>query len=88
VVLIPKNIFNKTATISALITTLNTLNDNESTSFIAMKKAKIARDKKLYAPKTGIYDTFQAMKDYAKSLYGISSPQYKQLSKLKITLPR
>ncbi len=74
----------KTATIATLITTLSTLNDNESKSFIAMNKAKITRDKKLYAPKTGLFDTFQAIKDYAKSLYGISSPQYKQLSKLKI----
>jgi hypothetical protein len=78
----------KIATIATLITNLSTLNDNESKSFIAMNKAKIARDKKLYAPKTGIFDTFQAMKDYAKSLYTISSPQYKQLAKLKITEAR
>jgi hypothetical protein len=78
----------KTATIATLITTLTTLNDNESTSFIDLGNAKIARDQKLYTTKTGIYDTFRAIKKYARSLYGISSPQYKQLAKLKITASR
>lgn len=78
----------KTATITTLVATLKTLNDNESTSFIAMKNAKTSRDTKLYTPKTGIIDTVEAIKDYVKSVWGISSPQYKQIAKFKFSLPR
>ena len=72
-----------TATIAILVTNLTTLNKNESVSFIAMDNSKIDRNAKLYGVKTGILDTEQEVKDYVKSVYGSTSPQYKQLTKLK-----
>jgi hypothetical protein len=40
------------------------------------------RNIKLYSPETGIVDTAQTVKNYVKSVFGATSPQYKQISKL------
>lgn len=47
--------------------------------------ARIARDKALYAEVTGMVDTALDVKTYVKSVFGASSPQYKQVSALKFT---
>ncbi len=51
----------------------------------AVSNARIARDKALYAERTGMVDIALDIKTYVKSLFGTSSPQYKQVSGLKFT---
>jgi hypothetical protein len=43
------------------------------------------RDEALYATDTGLLDVTQDVKQYVKSFFGASSPQYKQVSGLKFT---
>jgi hypothetical protein len=41
-----------------------------------------------YGKKTGMYDVTVDVKNYVKSLYGISSLEFKQLSKIKFSKPK
>jgi len=47
-----------------------------------LTNARIARNKVLYTPKTGLVDTALDVKKYILSVFGASSPEYKQASKL------
>lgn len=47
-----------------------------------LNKARIVRDTILYSQNTGIVDISVDVKSYVKSVYGASSPQYKQLAAL------
>lgn len=51
----------------------------------AYSNARIARNNILYAPPTGLYPITIDVKNYVKSVFGASSPQYKQLTALKFT---
>jgi hypothetical protein len=44
---------------------------------------RIARDKVLYTTITGLCDIGEETKDYIKSVYGSTAPEYKQVRKLK-----
>lgn len=50
---------------------------------IAVKKAKNLRDKVMYSVNTGLVDTTVDVKNYVKSVFGASSPEYKSISGLK-----
>lgn len=63
----------------------NTAVINATTS---ISNARITRNNILYADKTGLYDIAQEVKKYVKSVFGATSPQYKQVSKIKFTKPR
>lgn len=78
----------KTANVDTLIARLTLLNKNENTSFVAMEKARISRDKRLYAEKTGVLDTVEDIKEYAKSVFGANSPELKQLTAIKFSKKR
>lgn len=54
----------------------------------ALTKLRIARNTLLYSEGTGITDVANAAKLYIKSVFGTTSPQYKQVSSLKFTTPR
>lgn len=51
-----------------------------------LSNARIARNALLYTPITGLVDTALDAKTYIKSLYGATSPQYKQISKLQFKI--
>lgn len=53
-----------------------------------LSNSRIARNKILYADKTGLYDIAMEVKIYIKSVYGATSPQYKQVSGIKFTKPK
>jgi len=42
----------------------------------------------LYAPATGIFYLQQLVKKYLRSVFKVSSPEYKQVSGLQFTKPR
>lgn len=59
--------------------TANTAVINANTIY---SNAKIARDNTLYVDNAGMVDIALDVKTYVKSVFGTSSPQYKQISKL------
>ena len=78
----------KIVALIAQLTVLKTANTNVTIAYTAISNARIARDKTLYKEKTGMYDVTLDVKNYVKSLYGISSPEFKQLSKIKFSKPK
>ncbi|PDS22368.1 hypothetical protein [Flavobacterium branchiophilum] len=72
----------KIITLTNYKTELQTINTAVKTAYISYKTAMQTRDVKLYAPQTGVVDTAQTVKNYVKSVFGATSPQYKQISKL------
>lgn len=65
---------------------LETINTSVKNAYTPYKTAMQTRDVKLYASATGIVDTAKTVKNYVKSVFGASSPQYKQISGLKFTI--
>lgn len=71
------------AGLSSLLTQMQTVNTGVISSTTAYSNAKIQRDKTLYDKSTGLAFCAEEVKMYVKSLFGASSPQYKQVVKLK-----
>ena len=57
-------------------------------SLTPLNNARITRDTALYDDTTGICELARIVKLYVKSVFGASSPQYKQISGLRFTKPR
>jgi len=53
-----------------------------------LSNARITRNEILYKEDAGLYDVAADMKAYVKSVFGASSPQYRQVSKIKFTKSR
>ncbi len=51
-----------------------------------LSNARLHRDLVMYKTDTGLVDSAVAVKAYVKSLYGATSPKFKQISKLRIRL--
>lgn len=62
---------------------LKVKNDEAAATASPLSNARIARNELLYADMTGLVDIVLDAKAYVKSVYGASSPQYKQVSKVK-----
>jgi hypothetical protein len=75
----------KLTALNTLLTDLKAKNTAVINATTAASNARIARDKALYAETTGMIDTALDVKTYVKSVFGASSPQYKQVSGLKFT---
>jgi hypothetical protein len=75
----------KLLALNTLLTDLKAKNTAVINANTGVSNARINRDKALYADITGLIDTALAVKLYVKSVYGATSPQYKQVSALKFT---
>jgi len=75
----------KVAALTATYNDLKAKNFAVVNSETALTNARIARDIVMYADNTGMVDISVDVKSYVKSIYGATSPQYKQISKLKFT---
>lgn len=75
----------KITALNTMLTDLKTKNTAVKNATTAISNARIARDKALYVEATGMVDTALNVKTYVKSVFGASSPQYKQVSALKFT---
>lgn len=73
----------KVTSLKALLDTLKAKNSAVTAATAPLSNARIARNVILYKTDTGLVDTALAVKSYIKSLYGATSPQYKQISKLE-----
>jgi hypothetical protein len=75
----------KVATLTALLADMRTKNTAAINALTPLSNARIARNTILYATGTGLVDTAGEVKKYVKSVFGGTSPQYKQVSGLKFT---
>jgi len=73
----------KVASLLVLYNDLQSKNSVVKSVEVPLSNARIARNKILFKDKTGLCDVASDVKAYVKSLYGATSPQYKQISKLK-----
>jgi hypothetical protein len=69
-------------TLDALLTQLRADNTNVMNAYTAVSNARISRDVTLYQDNTGLVPTALDVKGYIKSVFGATSDQYKQVSKI------
>lgn len=84
----PNEVPLQTATLNALLTTLKNSNTAVINAYTTVSTARIARDKSLYDVKTGLCDIAQDVKNYVKSVYGATAPEFKQISSLQFKIPK
>ncbi len=84
----PNEVDLQVASLTAFHDNLKATNTAVINATTAISNARITRNNILYADKTGLYDIAQEVKKYVKSVFGATSPQYKQVSKIKFTKPR
>ena len=73
----------KVDSLKTLQADLKVKNNDVVVASIQLSNARIARNEILYKPLTGLIDVAFDFKVYIKSVFGATSPQYKQISKLK-----
>jgi len=72
----------KVAALTVVYNDLKAKNTAAVTAAIPLSNARLTRNDLLYKTNTGLVDTALDVKTYIKSIYGASSPQYKQIAKL------
>lgn len=65
------------------LTELKNTNTAVVDTYTNWSNSRIGRNNSLYNPLTGLVNTALDVKKYVKSIFGASSPQYKQVSKLE-----
>jgi DNA repair exonuclease SbcCD ATPase subunit len=75
----------KIAALTALYTDLKAKNLAVINAETPLSNARIARNTTMYKDDIGLVDVANDVKIYIKSVYGATSPQYKQVSSLKFT---
>jgi uncharacterized protein YPO0396 len=78
----------KVETLNTYVHKLHTANTVVINANTVYSNSMISRNETLYAENTGLVDTALSVKKYVKSVFGASSPQYKQISKLEFTRPK
>ena len=81
----PNEVDLQIATLTTQAADLAAKNTDVVNATTTLSNGRIARNKTLYTPKTGLYDVAQEVKKYVKSVFGATSPEYKQVSKIKFT---
>lgn len=70
----------KVATLNTLLTNLKNTNTGVINAYTTVSNARVARDQSLYNTTNGLCETAKEVKMYIKSVFGATSPQYKQVS--------
>lgn len=73
----------KVTALNTTLTNYKTLNTTVINASVPYKNAIIARNSVLYQDIAGLVDVALEVKKYVKSVFGATSPQYKQISKLE-----
>lgn len=84
----PNEVELQVATLTTLVTNMRAANTAVVGATTDISNSRIARNKTLYLKDTGLYDIAQEVKKYVKSVFGATSPEYKQVSKIKFTKPK
>jgi hypothetical protein len=80
---VPNEVELNISSLSTLRDSLRTKNTDVITAEVQLSNARIARNEIMDKPLTGLVDIAFDTKVYIKSVFGASSPQYKQVSKLE-----
>lgn len=72
----------KISTLAARAKDMLKKNNAVATQYAGVSNARIARDKGLYGEKTGLVAIANDVKDYVKSIFGYTSPEFKQIRKI------
>lgn len=72
----------KIVSLQTLLASLKTKNSEVVTTYIQLSNARTVRNEVFYKPISGLTDIASDVKTYIKSVFGATSPQYKQISKL------
>lgn len=72
------------ASLNKYLSALPALADDINAFADELAKARINRDKLLYAANTGAIDIGLKVKKYVKSIYGAASPEYKRISRIEL----
>lgn len=64
---------------------LKTKNDKVIQSTMLLSNARILRNETLYTPETGLYDVALKVKAYVRSIFGLNSPQFRQIKNINFT---
>jgi len=75
----------KVTALTTLIADMRAKNTAVINAYTPLSNTRIARNNILYATGTGLVDIAGEVKKYVKSVYGATSPQYKQVSGLQFT---
>lgn len=75
----------QTPQLEATLATLLDSNRKVVSAYTDYSNALLNRNRTLYDPVTGLLQTAKEVKVYVKSLFGTSSPQYKQISSITFT---
>lgn len=81
----PNEVELKVKTLTTLHNTLKQKNDAITAATTPLSNARISRNQILYSTNTGLIDVAMDTKAYIKSVFGATSPQFKQISKLLFT---
>ena len=73
----------KVAALNAMAAAYTTANNNVKSAQTAYHTSMANRTKVLYDPATGLVQTAKEVKAYVKSAFGASSPQFKQINKIR-----
>lgn len=75
----------KVASLTTLLADMRTKNTSAINTLTPLSNARISRNNVLYTTVTGLVDIAGEVKKYIKSVFGATSPQYRQVSRLKFT---
>lgn len=75
-------------TLNDRLTLITQANQAISDAYTTVDNSRIERNNSLYNDVTGLVARANEVKKYVKSVFGATSPQYKQISSLKITKPK
>ncbi|MEP7171235.1 MAG: hypothetical protein ABI855_17840, partial [Bacteroidota bacterium] len=81
----PNEVDLQIATLQTLVLDMAAKNTDVINTTTDLSNGRINRNKVLYLKNTGLYDIAQEVKKYVKSVFGASSLEYKQVSKIKFT---
>jgi hypothetical protein len=75
----------KITTLTTLLSNMKAANSAVTNATTELSNSRIARNAILYKENTGIHSVALDIKNYIKSIYGATSPQYRQISGIKFT---
>jgi glutamyl/glutaminyl-tRNA synthetase len=73
----------KTAALNLKLTALKNSNSNFGNTFTTLTNTRIARNRALYEPETGLLDIAAQVKDYVLSIFSARAPEYRAISSIK-----
>jgi hypothetical protein len=75
----PNEVDLKIVALNTYLANLNTTNNAAVVAHTKVDNTRIARNKVLYTPITGLCDIGDEVKEYIKSVYGATAPEYRQV---------